>query len=135
MISRLLAKSWDYPDIAKPESVFLDRHLRDVVLCASSIASTTEDYQLGCFGLDPNIYRERFRKILLVSAACHGLGKANSHFQEILSPRQSNSKPRVRQAVRHEWVTWFVLCQKEMKSWIQGNLDQAYSDIDWHLIL
>jgi hypothetical protein len=74
MISRLLAKSWDYPDIAKPESVFLDRHLRDVVLCASSIASTTEDYQLGCFGLDPNIYRERFRKILLVSAACHDLG-------------------------------------------------------------
>ena len=135
MISRLLAKSWDYPDIAKPESVFLDRHLRDVVLCASSIASTTEDYQLGCFGLDPNIYRERFRKILLISAACHDLGKANSHFQEILSPRQSNSKPRVRQAVRHEWVTWFVLCQKEMKSWIQGNLDQSYSDIDWHLIL
>lgn len=135
MTSRLLAKSWDFPDIAMPESVYLDRHLRDVFLCARSIATTTQDAQLRCFGLDPNLYRDRFQKILLVSAACHDLGKANSHFQALLLQKNANSPTRERQAVRHEWITWFLLCQKEMMSWIQSNLDQEYSDIDWRLIL
>jgi|688.fasta_scaffold35444_7 CRISPR-associated endonuclease/helicase Cas3 len=118
-----------------PESVFLDRHLHDVVVCAKAIASSTQDHQLSCFGLNPDIYRERFGKILLISAACHDLGKANSHFQAMLSLKRTNPTVTQRQAVRHEWITWFLLCQMEMASWIQGKLDNEFAEVDWHLIL
>ncbi|MFM2216674.1 MAG: hypothetical protein RL240_992, partial [Planctomycetota bacterium] len=135
MTTRLFAKSWDFQNRAMPENVFLDRHLRDVFICAKAIASATGDKQLLCFGLNPDDYRERFERILLVSAACHDLGKANSHFQAMLSLRKSNSLLRARQAVRHEWVTWFLLCQKEMTSWIKSKLDKKFSEVDWHLVL
>lgn len=135
MTLRLFAKSWDFPSISMPESVFLDRHLRDVFICAKAIASTTGDDQLRCFGLNPDNYRERFERILLVSAACHDIGKANSHFQTMLSQRRSNSPLRERQAVRHEWVTWFLLCQKEITTWIKNKLDSEFAEIDWQLVL
>lgn len=135
MNSRLFAKSWDFPNIQMPDSVYLDRHLRDVLLCARAIAATTQDAQLRCFGLDPIHYRDRFRKILFISAVCHDLGKASSHFQAMLSQRNGNAPSAIRQAVRHEWITWFLLCQKEMMTWIKTNLDHDYSDIDWNLIL
>ncbi len=134
-MNRLQAKSWNYGIGSPPDSIYLPCHLRDVVECAVAISAATQDSQLRAFGVKPEQFKQRFAKLLIVSAACHDLGKANNHFQQfVLDDPLKNGQP-TKQGVRHEWISWYVLQQDDMSSWVKSCLDSATAEIDWHIIL
>ncbi len=133
MNDRLRAKSWDMSLGDAPSSIYLPNHLFDVVKCAVAILAATRDHQLRAFGLSSQKYGDRFSKLVLIAAACHDLGKANNHFQDLVS---ANGKKKVsKQAIRHEWLSWYLLQQPEMRSWIQSCLTSGEIEIDWSIIL
>ena len=132
MIERLRAKSWDEKLGVPPNSIYLPQHLKDVVQCSDAIIEGTKDFQGRAFGLETATISDRFSRILKIAAACHDLGKANSHFQPLV---QSLAWQRIKQAVRHEWISWYLMQQNEMQSWIQSCLNISTSDVDWHIVL
>jgi CRISPR-associated endonuclease/helicase Cas3 len=134
-VNRLQAKSWNYGLGSPPDSIYLPSHLRDVVNCSIAISASTQDFQLQAFGVDPDKLRQRFTKLLNVAAACHDLGKANNHFQQIVIGTPSKNGLPTRQAVRHEWISWYLLQQDDMSSWIKSCFDCSTSEVDWHIVL
>jgi|GEM_PF-5697184 len=76
---------------------------------------------------------QRFRKLVLLAAACHDLGKANNQFQALICGNRSNSTHR--QAVRHEWVSWYILREAKFQDWFRSHLDEPKREIDWHILL
>jgi len=66
-------------------------------------------------------------------AASHGLGKANNRFQVLVSGIARNTV--LRQAVRHEWVSWYILQEPQLKKWIISHFDDATKEIDWQILL
>ena len=131
-MDRLRAKSWDPDDGIPPKSVFLPNHLADVVLCADAIIEATGVYQLNAFGIDSSRHVSRFRKLTLLAAACHDLGKANSQFQSLVQGQRDSTK---RQAVRHEWVSWYILQHTPVREWLFSHLDDSTREIDWQILL
>ncbi|MGE0529190.1 MAG: HD domain-containing protein, partial [Bdellovibrionales bacterium] len=102
----LLAKS-KKPDEPWTNSMSLPGHLCDVYNAAIKILDSTGDNQLHALGLPVGSYRDRFRKIVLLSALVHDLGKANDHFQGMIHGwRDVRINP---QGIRHEWVTVLML--------------------------
>ena len=41
----------------------------------------------------------------------------------------------LRQAVRHEWVSWYILQEPQLKKWIISHFDDATKEIDWQILL
>ncbi len=110
---RLWAKSkWE--DEALRPSMHLLCHLQDVHQAAERILDATADSQLSALGLNPNEYRDQFRRCVLLAAAVHDIGKANDHFQGMV--RGNRNVQQNPQGLRHEWVA--VLLLKELKSWL-----------------
>jgi CRISPR-associated endonuclease/helicase Cas3 len=105
---RLWAKSKRDNDPEMP-SMFLPGHLEDVYHAAQRVLDASADDQLKALGLDPEKFRDRFRRIVLLAAAVHDLGKANDHFQGMIR-RTAERKDRP-QGLRHEWVTVLMLQQ------------------------
>ncbi len=132
MIERLRAKSWDELDVPPPESIYLPQHLADVLLCADAIVDATGAHQLNSFGLCPNKLLYRFRKLCRIAAACHDLGKANSHFQRLVYSKGGDSL--FRQAIRHEWLSWYILQDPSISNWILDSLEPTTRAIDWEII-
>src|SRR5690349_9770009 len=100
MFKELLAKSQKPGEPWHP-SMLLSVHLSDVCAAALQVLDATGDDQLLALELDPAHYRERFRRIVLLAAAIHDLGKANDHFQGMIYGRRD---VRVNpQGLRHEW--------------------------------
>lgn len=132
-MTRLRAKSWNSVDGPVPTSVFLPDHLSDVVACAEAIVDATGVAQLRAFGVDPSSSLSRFRKLAVLAAACHDLGKANNQFQAIVSDAKKTSTGR--QAVRHEWVSWYILQDADLKNWLYDKLEEPTREIDWHILL
>ncbi len=66
--------------------------------------------------------------------AIHDLGKANDHFQGMVTRDPARrGKP---QGLRHEWVTWLVLQRYGFFEWLAPFLGTGPdAEIDWHLIL
>jgi CRISPR-associated endonuclease/helicase Cas3 len=126
---RLWAKSkWD--DEPETPSMLLPGHLEDVYHAAQRVLDATADDQLKALGLDPDKYRERFRRIVLLAAAVHDLGKANDHFQGMIR-RTAERKDRP-QGLRHEWVT--VLMLKGLREWLLPALGGNANDfaiLEW----
>jgi CRISPR-associated endonuclease/helicase Cas3 len=111
---RLWAKSWDDADGPTPSHVFLAGHLADVYEAASRVLDCTADDQLRAVGLETEEWRDRFRRIVLLAAAVHDLGKANDHFQGmIIGKRDVRLNP---QGLRHEWVTLLML--QRLHEWV-----------------
>ncbi|MEQ8785539.1 MAG: CRISPR-associated helicase Cas3' [Pirellulaceae bacterium] len=125
-VNRLWAKSkpygWDDDD-PRVESLYLPQHLRDVHDAASQILETTGDSQLQSLGLAPRLWRDRFRRVLLLAAAVHDLGKCGSHFQLML-------KGQGRQALRHEWVSLLILDTPGWTSWLVSAVDGEAIDLE-----
>lgn len=132
MIKRLRAKSWDESFGPPPESIYLPQHLYDVLLCCESIIDATGTQQLSAFGIDPATHLERFRKLCRISASCHDLGKANSHFQKLVYGIDISRT--FRQAIRHEWISWFILNEPMICDWLLPSLEPATKEVDWHII-
>ncbi|GIW92994.1 MAG: CRISPR-associated helicase/endonuclease Cas3 [Pirellulaceae bacterium] len=114
---RLLAKRWT-ANAPAPSSVYLPGHLQDVYRTMEIVLRCTADDQLRAFGLESAEYLRRFRRILLLAAAVHDLGKANDHFQAMIRrPGQTT------QAIRHEWVTYYMLTRPEWSTWLKSAFD------------
>ena len=127
---RLLAKSQHY-DEPWIDSMLLPVHLADVYRAAMQVLDATGDDQLAALGLEAASYCDRFRRIVLLAAACHDLGKANTHFQGMIheSPERLG-KP---QGLRHEWVSVLMLEQQDLRNWCIPALGN--DEIDWQIML
>ena len=126
---RLWAKGQWYDEALRP-SMHLLCHLQDVTESATRIVEATADSQLSALGLNPNDYREQFRRCVLLAAAIHDIGKANDHFQGmIVGTRDVQQNP---QGLRHEWVT--VLLLTELRSWLLpavGGSETDFAISEW----
>jgi len=127
--TRLWAKSRPR-DVDEHPSMFLPQHLKDVHTAAERVLEATGDDQLRALGLEPDQYRERFRRCVLLAAAVHDLGKANDHFQGMIcGKRNVQINP---QGLRHEWVT--VLMLQDLKDWLLpavGGSEQDFAIVEW----
>jgi CRISPR-associated endonuclease/helicase Cas3 len=127
--SRLWAKSQRLDEVAV-SSMFLPGHLQDVAAAAQPILGATGDDQLLALGLDPRMYRERFRRCVHLAAALHDLGKANDHFQGMI--RQTPDRRDKLQGIRHEWAT--ILMMKVLRDWLLpavGNNQTDFAIVEW----
>jgi CRISPR-associated endonuclease/helicase Cas3 len=110
--------------------MYLLGHLQDVTESATRIVEATADAQLSALGLNPNDYREQFRRCVLLAAAIHDIGKANDHFQGmIVGTRNVQEHP---QGLRHEWVA--VLLLTELRSWLLpavGGSETDFAISEW----
>ena len=126
---RLWAKGQWYGEALRP-SMHLLCHLQDVTESATRIVEATADSQLSALGLNPNDYREQFRRCVLLAAAIHDIGKANDHFQGmIVGTRDVQQNP---QGLRHEWVA--VLLLTELRSWLLpavGGSETDFAISEW----
>lgn len=135
MTNRLWAKSWDESkDGPAPPHVFLQGHLRDVLLAADQVVNATGEDQLRAFGLTPADWIDRFRRVVRLAAAVHDLGKANSHFQGMVTGDTSRSGKR--QGLRHEWVSWLILQHDDVRNWLLPALGEPnVRGTDWTVML
>lgn len=129
---KLLAKSQRH---GEPwiDSMWLPVHLADVHAAAAQVLDATGDEQLRALGLDPERYRERFRRIVLLAAAVHDLGKANDHFQGMIhGTRDVRTNP---QGLRHEWATLLML--QTLRDWILtavGRSEVDFAVLEWAVV-
>jgi CRISPR-associated endonuclease/helicase Cas3 len=114
-------------------SEFLARHLQDVFHAAGNLVDSTGDDQLLALGLEPDALRPRFRRLVLLAAAVHDLGKANDHFQGMIYRRRNvRANP---QGLRHEWATLLVL--REVREWLLPAVDGSVEDfafLEWAVV-
>jgi CRISPR-associated endonuclease/helicase Cas3 len=127
MNDRLLAKSrprdhksGDTP----PESIFLPNHLRDVYFAAKQVLNATADDQLNALGLDLALYGDRLRRVVLLAAALHDLGKANDHFQGMVLGCRRDP-----QGLRHEWVSLLLIEEPRLREWLLPAVGSSETDL------
>jgi CRISPR-associated endonuclease/helicase Cas3 len=127
--NRLWAKRWT-EDAPAPASAFLLGHLQDVFNAAERVLDCTGDDQLDALGLAPSDFRHRLRRCVLLGAATHDIGKANDHFQGMITvTRNTMENP---QGIRHEWGT--ILMLKLFKAWLMpavGNDETDFAIVEW----
>lgn len=122
----LWAKSWP-GDREAPQSAYFAEHLWDVYNAALSVIEQTGADQLAAFGIEPESQLCRFRNIVSLAAIVHDLGKANDHFQGMLTgQRNIQDNP---QGLRHEWVTLLML--HSLYEWLLPALE---NEADWAII-
>jgi CRISPR-associated endonuclease/helicase Cas3 len=128
-IDRLLAKSQKKDELWH-DSMALPVHLADVYASAVQVLDATGDDQLRALGLPVAPYRERFRRIVLLAAAVHDLGKANDHFQGMIRGlRDVRANP---QGIRHEWGTLLML--RSLREWLLlavGGSELDFAIVEW----
>lgn len=97
---RLLAKSYDRKKYSNPpDYALLVQHSRDVAAACRALAQTTGAIALQNAGLHSKKFVE-FEQTLLANGWIQDLGKANSHFQDMVSQHDG-----LLQLVRHEAVS------------------------------
>lgn len=128
-LQRLRAKSGD----GSHASEFLSQHSTDVFLAAQRILNATAAEQLLALGLPIDQYRDRLCRIVSVAAVAHDLGKANSHFQEMLyGLRDIRGNP---QGLRHEWVTLLML--RQLREWLlpaPNGSSVDFAIVEWAIV-
>jgi CRISPR-associated endonuclease/helicase Cas3 len=114
-MERLLAKSYDrqkHGDLP-PDYALLTQHSRDVAAACDALALIVGQTALLNAGLDSTAF-ERFRLTLRANGWMQDLGKASSHFQEMVS-----SKPQIKQLVRHETISgMLMLLDGRFREWL-----------------
>ena len=106
----LLAKSYDHqmhPDMP-PDYALLTQHSRDVAAACKALARTIGHLALDNAVLDPAAF-EQFRLTLLANGWTQDLGKASSHFQEMVGDPYGAH----RQLVRHEVISGILMYAEE----------------------
>ncbi|MGE0681648.1 MAG: CRISPR-associated endonuclease Cas3'', partial [Candidatus Binatia bacterium] len=124
---RLLAKSSGTPDMPRGAET-LSGHTANVMAAAEALLDETADAQLHAVGLPSAIWRDRFRRTVLLAAFCHDLGKANDQFQAMVRGQRQN-----KQAIRHEALSLLIVQETQLRAWLtaaSGN-DDALKFILW----
>ncbi|MDO5567142.1 MAG: CRISPR-associated endonuclease Cas3'', partial [Planctomycetia bacterium] len=124
MSTKLYAKSFDEQN-GPEENILLLSHLKYSFWAAEAILDCTAPIQLKVLGIDESQY-ERFRRIVLLAAAIHDLGKANSLFQAAVRTGIGC------QSIRHEWILFLLLRFSPLGTWIRSALE---SDIDFTILV
>lgn len=126
--NRLWAKSVRDGECVPP-SATLPGHLADVTAAAERVLDATGEDQLAALGVDPATLG-RFRRCVLLAAAVHDLGKANDHFQGMIT-RQRNVRQNP-QGLRHEWAT--ILMLQPLRKWLSpavGGDEVDFAIVEW----
>jgi CRISPR-associated endonuclease/helicase Cas3 len=126
---QLLAKRVGHGD-ASPHLATLLGHLQSVHASAEAVLDGAAAQMLAAFGLSENML-PRFRKIVTLAAAVHDVGKANDHFQGMITRSQARADYDWRQAVRHEWLSWWWLHQPSVRCWAETTVEEPD---DWFLV-
>ncbi|MBA3716393.1 MAG: CRISPR-associated helicase/endonuclease Cas3, partial [Pyrinomonadaceae bacterium] len=113
---RLLAKSYDrlkHGDVP-PDYALLTQHSRDVAAACSALAGTVGRTALKNAELDPNTF-ETFSLALRANGWMQDLGKASSHFQEMVKGARE-----IRQLIRHETISGLLLLSEAhpFRAWL-----------------
>ncbi len=119
-MNQLLAKS--YHGRTVPDEATLLGHLRAVHDSALSIIDVCGESMLAAFAI-PASNSARFRKVVAMAAALHDVGKANSHFQGMLTRSADRSHYNFQQALRHEWVSLLWFHQPVIQRWFRKFFD------------
>jgi CRISPR-associated endonuclease/helicase Cas3 len=122
-MERLLAKSYDRQRYgsAPPDYSLLTQHSRDVAEACEFLAQTVGRVALGNANLSEDIF-ERFRVELKANGWIQDLGKANSHFQAMVS-----GTPAIIQLLRHETISGLLMLSEEQpfRAWLNEKLSTA----------
>lgn len=114
-MKRLLAKSYDrekHGD-SPPDYALLTQHSRDVANACDALAIAVGRTALHNAELDLAEF-ERFRSTLRANGWIQDLGKASSHFQQMVSGDQ-----QIRQLVRHETISgMLMLLDDRFRKWL-----------------
>ena len=114
-MKHLLAKSYDhktYPS-TPPAYALLTQHTRDVVAACDALAQAVGYIALANAELDKSDF-ERFRLALLANGWTQDLGKASSHYQEMVS-----HVPEIQQLLRHETISALLVWQDaRFRQWL-----------------
>ena len=134
MPDRLWAKSWnESEDGPPPKYVYLPGHLSEVLTAADQVLAATAEDQLRAFGLNPTGWIDRFRRVVRLAAALHDLGKANDHFQGMVTKNPIRTGKH--QGLRHEWVTWLIVQRDDVRNWLSPALGLDNCDANWTAML
>ena len=96
------------------------KHTAEVLRTADALITATGASQLTALGLDPDDWLERFRRMVLISALLHDLGKANDHFQSMIRGERGRDQP---QGLRHETVSFLIARLPAIREWIEPALE------------
>lgn len=113
---RLLAKSYDRTKYGAepPDYALLLQHSRDVAEACGALADAIGLIALRSCEIDAEDF-DRFRRSLKANGWIQDLGKANSHFQTMVT-----TEPQIIQLVRHETVSgmlmWF---EPRLRQWLE----------------
>lgn len=119
--ARLLAKSAASADKPLPGES-LQGHIAEVVKAARVLADARAKASLAALGF-PLDLEPRVRRILLLAAFMHDLGKCSEHFQELV-----RGKPKT-QLIRHEAISlWLCWPGQSLAAWLRPAVE---SDVDF----
>ena len=113
----LLAKSLKPVDdpAHPPTATTYTGHTVAVVTAALVLLTHRGAAALKAAGLPPDLL-DRLRRIVLLAALIHDLGKASSHFQALVRKQGTG------QLVRHEAVSAWLAWREPLRTWLAGGL-------------
>lgn len=112
---RLLAKSYDQRRYGQqpPDYALLLQHSRDVAAACAALAEMVGRIAFTNCALDESRLAE-FTRTLKANGWMQDLGKANSHFQRLVT-----DEPQIRQLVRHETISGLLLWyDTQLREWL-----------------
>nr|WP_225937829.1 CRISPR-associated helicase Cas3' [Myxococcus sp. RHSTA-1-4] len=113
----MLAKGTASPDRPEGEAT-LPGHTAMVVAAAEQLLEHRGRASLLAAGLDPGL-EPRLRRLVLLGAATHDLGKCSDHFQQMLRGRRHEP-----QLIRHEALSlWLGWPGQPLASWLRAAVD------------
>lgn len=119
----LLAKSYNkkiYPD-APPDYALLTQHSRDVASACTTLADEVGKVALTNLGLDEKDFAS-FRAELKANGWIQDLGKANNHFQQMVSGELDGC-----QLLRHETISGLLVFAEKL--FLQKHLSEKFSEV------
>jgi CRISPR-associated endonuclease/helicase Cas3 len=127
----LLAKSYDHKKFSiPPDYALLTQHSRDVAEACSALADSVGMRALQSLGLNAALFNE-FKQTLILNGWLQDLGKANSHFQEMVS-NNSNSKQLLRHETISGLIVWFLLRERLLEKYPETLLMSLWGAIGHH---
>ena len=127
-MKRLLAKSYDRRrhGEAPPDYALLTQHSRDVAVACNALSLVVGRATLFNAGLDDDDFQD-FSLALRANGWMQDLGKASSHFQEMVT-----GEPQIRQLVRHETISGILMwLEPRLRAWLSPLPEKIFVASVW----